>query len=103
MLRMTGNKGFTVIELLLVIVVVGVLVIGIGFYGGICKGNFWVGEESALKAIQRIDPTIVSVFSLERYIWGYSKVVAIDKNGDQREFSIDANILQNRRAIARTK
>lgn len=98
---MKDSAGVTFIELIILITIVGFLVIGIGFYGGVCRGNFWVSEKSALKAVQIVSPTIVSIHSLERHIWGYSKVVAIDKDGSQKTFKIDANVLQNRRAIAK--
>lgn len=56
MKRMRENEGFVLLELLILIVIVGILVIGIGFIGGVCRGNFWVGEKSALKAIQSVEP-----------------------------------------------
>ena len=97
----TGSGGFTLIELAFIVVVV-IAVIMFGIIGGVCRGNFWVGEESALKAVQRVDPAIIEVVALERHVWAYSKVFVRDQDGKVRKFAIDANILQNRRAMALT-
>lgn len=100
MIRTSGSAGVTFIELVIGMLIVGFLFFGLGFIGGICRGNYWVSEKSALKSVRVVRPTIASVLSLERHIWGYSKVVVIDQDGGKHEFDIDANILQNRRAIA---
>ena len=92
------NKGFTLIEVAIAVVVVFIVVGVLGIYGGIIKGNFWVSEESALKAIKRIEPNMVEVVEMNRRVWRYSKVIARDKDGVEHEFGIDANILQNRTA-----
>jgi len=97
------SGSFSLIELMIVVTVILVLIVCVGFIGGVCRGNFWVGEESALKAVQRVDPTMKKVVILERNIWAYSKVVVSDQNGKEREFAIDANVLQNRRAIPVTE
>jgi hypothetical protein len=46
---------------------------------------------------------MIKVVVLERHVWRYSKVVVSDEDGKGREFAIDANILQNRRAIPVTE
>lgn len=92
------NAGFTAFELLCVIVIIAipVLIVGVGISASM--GNFWVTEDSALRAVQVSDPSMIEVVTLERHIWGYSKVIAQDGEGNRGEFDIDACILQNRTA-----
>ena len=97
----TGSGGFNVIEVAFVVFAV-IAVIMFGIIGGVCRGNFWVGEESALKAVQRVDPAMMEVVILERHVWAYSEVSVRDQDGNVRQFAIDANVLQNRRAMSLT-
>lgn len=102
MRSITRSGGFSLIGIIFVVAfVIGAIVIGL--IGGVCRGNFWVGEESALKAVQRVDPTMIEVVTLERHVWGYSKVVVRDEKSNERTFAIDASVLQNRRAIPVTE
>lgn len=97
-MRRKNKEGFTLTELL-VSLVVPVIIVGFGLIGGIGMGNFWVGETSALKAVKVADSSAVEVVVLERHIWGYSRVTAKDSDGKEICFYLDANILQNVRAI----
>lgn len=93
-----GSSGLVLIELLFIVWILVVVIVGVGFISGVVRGNYWVGEASALKAVQRVDSEMLEVVTLERHIWGYSKVTVRDKGGKEFEFAIDADILQNRRA-----
>ncbi len=101
MKNLRGCAGFALIESLIIhmiFVIVLLGVVGIVFIGGVARGNYWVGEASALKAVQRVDSGMTELIVLERHIWKYSKATVRDKDGKEFEFAIDANILQNRRA-----
>jgi len=95
MKRLKNNQGFTLIELMVVcmipVILFGVLVLGFG----VVKGNFWVQEDSALKAIKFEDPSISEVLVIERHIWGKSKATVVDEEGNRRVFLLDSNIMQN--------
>lgn len=89
------KNGFTLLELLIVVFIIIVGGIGLGLLGGVCMGNFWVGEQSALKAIQVANGSVVEVIQLQRHVWGYSKAVIKEQDGGQKEFYLNSNILQN--------
>ncbi len=94
-----GQTGLVLIELLIIVWILVFAIVGVGFIGGVVRGNYWVGEASALKAVQGVDSAMLEVVTLERHIWGYSKVTVRDKDGTEFEFAIDADVLQNRRAF----
>ncbi|MEK7139097.1 MAG: hypothetical protein AAB817_00160 [Patescibacteria group bacterium] len=92
-----GRGGYTLIELIITVVflflVVGVVIYG-GLITGVAMGNFWVGEGSAPKAVQLVDPTATKVLQLERNVWAYSKVT-VDTSAGRRTHQLDADVLQN--------
>jgi len=96
---MKKKAGFTLLELLILMVLIGGVVLGFGFIGGVCMGNFWVSEGSALDAVQFINPSAAEVVKLERHVWGYSKAVVKDDEGNEKSYYLDACILQNTDAI----
>ena len=102
MLKNSRNKAFTLKEQLMVMFVLILLAIVFGgffFGGGVLMANYWVSEESALKAVQAVEPSATKVITLNRDVWAYSKVLVRDSDGYQREFYLNANILQSVTAI----
>ena len=101
------KKGFTVLELLIVVVLLFIIVGGVVIYGGIicgvCKGNYWVSNNSALIAIQLDNPEIVRVLKIDRNIFARSEVIAEEENGDRRVFLIDADVFWNAEAEERVE
>jgi|GEM_PF-2161810 hypothetical protein len=103
MFRKSRRSGLTKLELLILLgviaIIVGGIVFAIGLVGGVAMGNHWVDEESALKAIQVTDSSMTDLVRLERHVWGYSHAVAMDEEGSEKNFLLDACILQNVTAI----
>ena len=90
---MRNNKGFTVIELMFVMVITMIL-LGYGvIYSAILAGNFWFTEDGVLRKIQIQDETAVSVIDSNRNVFWDSGVTVIDKDGDKTDWKVDANIL----------
>lgn len=96
---MKNNSGFTLLETFVVLCILAIFVGGIVVYGGIvctlCKGNFWVGNDSALSAVKLIDANAKEVVSLERRIYDYSIVSIKESDGTVNRYLLDADILQN--------
>lgn len=95
MLKRKRRSGFALWELLLIMVIIGAFVVGFGLIGGVVMGNYWVGEKSALKAVRVEDPSMAELVTLERHVWGYSRVVVKDEEGNEQTFLLDADVLQN--------
>ena len=74
---------------------VAAVAVVVSIIGTVCGGNFWVGEGSALKAVQRVDPSATELVTLERNAWALSTVIVKDDQGNEKTFSLNANILQN--------
>ncbi|MEK7584869.1 MAG: prepilin-type N-terminal cleavage/methylation domain-containing protein [Patescibacteria group bacterium] len=91
---MRGERGFTLIELMIVFVATGVIVGVVSACCALCAGNFWYSEQGVLRALQSDHPNITKVELIERHVYDYSIVVA--KQGDQEMmFFLDSNMLFN--------
>ncbi len=87
-------KGFTVLSLLLVVLVMGVLFYGL-IYSIVLAGNMYVTQESSLACIQFEDPTVSKIVKVERNVFAKTKVTAENEKGDRSSWLIDSNILFN--------
>ncbi|MDA3840314.1 MAG: hypothetical protein PF572_04455 [Patescibacteria group bacterium] len=102
-MKYLGNeKGFTLIELIKFIGYFAGFFVVFGLIGGFVMGNFWVGEESALKAVQhtnssqKTNPPITKVTNLDRNIWAKSKAYVEDSEGNRKIYYIDSCLMQNK-------
>jgi len=92
------QKGFTLIELMIVIAIVGVVFYGIIYYGLIVvggMGNFWGSEAKILSCVQQVDESVVEVNYLDRRVTDLSVVTVVDEWGNKLTYYVDTNILQN--------
>ncbi len=90
-----NRRGFTLLELIIVCLIVGTIVGYAGFYCTLAKGNFWVTKSSALDAIKFVDPTVTQVDKLDRNILWSSRAYVTNATGHRQVFLLDANILQD--------
>jgi len=88
------EKGYTLIELLIVIIFIGFLASIL--IGGITmlRGNCYWSEETALELLKEEHPSVskILISKSERNIWQYSKIVVLE-NGKQKTYCLDTNIL----------
>ena len=91
----TNAKGFTFIELLMVIAMVAI----IGFYlvvaRTICLGNQWFTSDGVLSKIQITETNAVSVATYQRNVFKKSVITVKMKDGSYKNFLLDSDILFN--------
>ncbi|MDD5650680.1 MAG: prepilin-type N-terminal cleavage/methylation domain-containing protein [Candidatus Nanoarchaeia archaeon] len=86
------NKGFTLIELMVVIVIIVLLfVVGFGIFG-ILKGNFWYSEDKVFQVLKTERPEITELISTQRHVFGKS-IIKVRENGAVRIYYLDTNVL----------
>ncbi len=93
MLQRRSAKGFTVVEILIVVAIIGIIFIWGGLICGVIKGNFWLSDKTALKAIRVDHGEIVKIVDINRNVFARSVVIAEDEDGNQSEYRADANVL----------
>ena len=95
MSRRKKTRGFVVGEVLVLVSLLAFTPSGITLVDTTHVGNFLVSEESVLKAIQEVDPTVMKLVSLKRRAWGFSMAIVKYEDGFERILLIDVSILQN--------
>jgi prepilin-type N-terminal cleavage/methylation domain-containing protein len=88
------NKGFTLVELLTVLVVCACLAVIVLFIWSIIGGNQWYTEQGVLRHIRVTNPEATSITS-ERHVLSKSIIVTRDNDGRVRTHELDTNILFN--------
>jgi len=96
-MRRERQKGFTLIELLVVVVVLVIIVCGLGFgiIGAGMMGNHWFTEEGVLRDLQVDHPEVVKILRSKTHIYGYSEILAGNRDGSHSTYTLDTNILYN--------
>lgn len=90
-----NNRGFTLIELMMLIAMIGVLVLFIGGGCTLAKGNLWCTTEGLEKQLKAEHPEVDFVYGTERHVFDYSIVRAKLKDGQNKNFLLDSDILFN--------
>ena len=102
-----NKKGFTVLELLVLISIFGII-LGYGVvYKGFFAGNYWFAENDVLRKIQLQDNTVEKVIDTERNVFFKSIIVTSQKgeNGQSltRYWKLDTNILFSYKVIEKSR
>lgn len=91
------KNGFTLVELLVVVIIIAVIIGGIGFgvIGvGIC-GNMYYSKEGVLDAIRVEDPQVEKILSSKRHVFASSEILVEKKDGTRVSYLLDSNLLFN--------
>lgn len=93
-MKKKNQKGFTLIELMIVVGLVSV--IGVLFcYFALGAGNFWCTESGVERQLKAEHPEIAEIVTINRGIWGSSRVLVKTKDGVSQTYCLDSNILFN--------
>jgi prepilin-type N-terminal cleavage/methylation domain-containing protein len=88
------NKGFTSVELIVVIVILALgFAVGFGVFG-VLKGNFWYSEDKVFQVLKSEHPQITELVSTQRHVFGKS-IIKVRENGAVRIYYLDTNVLFN--------
>lgn len=89
-----SKKGYTLIELLIVIAIVSILAFWLIAIPVSIRGNFWWTGQGVLSQLQEERPAVTKILNSksQRNIFGYSKITALE-NSREKLYCLDTNIL----------
>ena len=80
-----GQEGFTLVELMIVVVIIGIVVVGIGIIGTGVMGNYWFTENGVVEQLQEENPevgvTTMYNSGTNRNVWRSSVIVVNTSEG----------------------
>jgi len=94
-MNLKDNKGYTLVELLIIIVFISS--IAFSFWASITfvSGNFWYTEKGVEKKITLTYPDALLVVDTHRNIIDYSEITVKMKSGEFKTYYLDTSILYN--------
>lgn len=94
---MKKNRGFTLVELLIVFLIGALLIVGIWGFGvmTICQGNFWFVEDSVLRELRVDHQNVTKVLKVERNVFSDSVILVENRDGSRSTYCLDTDILWN--------
>lgn len=91
---MMSSRGFSLLELLILVKIIFLLFIITVLATTIVEGNFWFKEEGVLKSLQIEHSNITKIVKYERNVWQYSKI-EVEEGGGRKIYFLDTSILWN--------
>lgn len=90
-----NQKGFTVVELMVVVTFFAIVV---GWLGGACliaKGNYWFTEDGIARELRVYYPSVNKILTTHRNVYEFSEVFVENNDGSRSRFLLDTNVLFN--------
>lgn len=97
-LARASERGYTLVELIIAISAigfVGIVVIWLLLARTLIMGNCWVSDAGALRCVQVVEPSAVTLVDLQRHAWQKSVVTVADGEGRRSTYTIDADFFWN--------
>ncbi len=91
---MRAEKGFTLMEFAILVVLAGIVSFFIAGTLAITTGNFWFAEDSALRELQTAQPKVERILKSERNIFGDSELTVLE-DGKQVVYLLDSDVFWN--------
>jgi prepilin-type N-terminal cleavage/methylation domain-containing protein len=92
--RRSSQKGFTLIELIIVGAILFILVGWLLVWRTILAGNYWFSEGGVLRELRADHPAVTEVIKSQRNIYADS-VITVKEGEVRRDYCVDTNMLFN--------
>ena len=94
---MRDNKGYTLVEVMIVVQICAILCLVFVPVIAVTMGNFYFTDDSIMKKVQRDYPDALEVYDTNRHVFAYSEAIVLfpkDENGKDvyKVFLVDSCI-----------
>ena len=90
-----SQRGYTLYELLIVIVVFSVALSLVLMLICLPMANFWITEKGALKAAKVANPASAEILKIQRNTISFSEIVVQNSDRTLTIYEVDSNVLFN--------
>lgn len=87
------NRGYTFIELMLVIGIISIIFVGVVASTAFFAGNMWFLEDDVLRCAQNEDDNVEKIAMVDRNVFDYSVVTVLLKDYTKVKYYVDTSII----------
>jgi hypothetical protein len=88
------NTGYTLIELITVVMIAVIGIIAVVWFGAIGSGNYWYTESGVLRELRIDHPNVTEIVKTTRNVFADS-VITVNEDGAVHNYCLNSNILFN--------